>query len=158
MLTIHHKHKHKGANNHHITASFNTPSSYSVSSHIFVPIKELDQNYKQTLVDAASIITEKIPLHTMSRQNNSLNSTNTEHLKPFDLLNDKHQISHWINEAEVHEQSIIIDNCQLPSSKILNKSNFLSSNNLVQLDTNSVPLEKKILRINHYPNMLADFD
>jgi hypothetical protein len=199
MLTIHHKHKHKRTHNHHTTkTSFDTPLSRSLSSHTSVPIKESVQKYKQTSVDASSLITDEQSIHTTSQRNNNLNSTNTEQLKPSDLLDDKqillfkllassnnasknlHQtenfsphlplydtallsannaqgISSLMNEVEIHHHSPIIDP-QLPSSKDLNKSSLSSSDIRVRMDTNSTSLKKKVTRINHYPNMLADFD
>jgi len=199
MLTIHHKHKHQRTHNHHTTTtSFDTPLPRSLSSHTSVPIKESIQKYKQTSVDASSLITDEQSAHTASRHNSNLNSTNTEQLKRFDLLDDKqmllfkllsssdnttkhlHQtenlslrvsphdtnlfsenneqrISRLMNEVEIHEDSLITA-AQLPSSKDLNKSTLSSSDNHIQMDTNSTSLKKKVTRINHYPNMLADFD
>jgi hypothetical protein len=112
----------------------------------------------------------------MSQQNINLNSANAE---PFDLLSDQQmllfkllvstdnvpehldgtaslssnneqQISRSINDINTREHSIV-DNHQLPSSKD-------SNDGLVRINTNSMTLNKKVTRIKHYPNMLADFD
>lgn len=71
----------------------------------------------------------------------------SEHLSnpSFQLpLHNAHQISRSMDEIEVHEDSI-----QDGIDKLQHR---------VQSNANSIPLKKKILRINYYPNMLADFD
>ncbi len=165
VLTIQHKHKHKRSanhyhrqHNHYTTTSFETLSSGSLSSHNSVPIKESVLKYKQTSVDI-------IPADTESQQtvNSNLVITN-EQIPLFKLLtsssdNIKHlpsiaSFSFQPPEVEIHEYPIV----DKLSSNDLNKSNSSSSNNSVYLNTNSLPLEKKTLRINHYPNMLVDFD
>lgn len=126
-------------------------------------------------VDASSIMTSEKSSHITSQQNINLNSANAE---PFDLLNDqqmllfkllvstdnvpKHlyataslssnneqQISRSMNDINMREHSIV-DNHQLPSSKD-------SNDGLIRINTNSMTLNKKVTRIKHYPNMLADF-
>jgi hypothetical protein len=57
-----------------------------------------------------------------------------------------------------HIENPITDDNQSPSSSDLTKLILPSSENRVHPNINSIPLGKKILRINHYPNMLADFD
>ncbi|CAF3131613.1 unnamed protein product [Rotaria sp. Silwood2] len=160
-LPIHHKHKHKSVYNHHTTTSFDTPSSSSLSSNTFVPTKEFIQKYRQTSV-----------------KDNSLNSTNTKPIKSVDKAakhyqqietpsvesslhnaelscsNNQNQVSCLRNEFELNKHSTV-DNYQLSSSKDLNKPNILLNNNQVPLNPN---LFSKNITINHYPNMLADFD
>ncbi|CAF3752565.1 unnamed protein product [Rotaria sordida] len=177
-LPIHHKHKHRNVYNHHTTTSFDTPSSSSLSSNMSASTKELIQNYKQTSIENNNLnstktkqikssdhLTQeqmlvfkrmkssdktakhyhqiKIPSVELSLHDRTISSTNSQH-----------QISCLRNEIEMNQDSIA-DNHQLSSSKDLNKSNILLNNNQVRSNTNSI---SKNIRINHYPNMLADFD
>jgi len=85
----------------------------------------------------------------------------SSHLSLYDAtllsVNNEQQISRMMNEVEMHQHSLVGDP-PFSSSKDLNKSNLSSNDNPVRMDTNSTPLTKKVTRINHYPNMLADFD
>ncbi|CAF3428616.1 unnamed protein product [Rotaria sp. Silwood1] len=140
-LAIHHKHKHNSFYNHHTTTSFNTPSSTSLSSHTLnsTDTKQIEsfdkaaKHYHQTKTDSV-----ELSLHDAE-----ISSTNNQH-----------QISCLQNEMEPNKH-LTIDNHQVSSSKDFNKSNMSSSNDQIRLNTNSI---SKNIRINHYPNMLADFD
>jgi hypothetical protein len=62
-----------------------------------------------------------------------------------------------MNEVARDEHSII-DDYQLASLQDLNQCIVSSHDNRLCMNTDSIPLKKKVTRINHYPNMLADFD
>jgi hypothetical protein len=70
---------------------------------------------------------------------------------------DEQQISRLMNEVARDEHSII-DDYQLASLQDLNQCIVSSHDNRLCMNTDSIPLKKKVTRINHYPNMLADFD
>lgn len=71
--------------------------------------------------------------------------------------NNEQQISRLMNEVTRHEHSMIPD-YQLASLQDLKQCIVSSHDNRIFMDMNSTPLKKKVTRINHYPNMLADFD
>ncbi|CAF3626223.1 unnamed protein product [Rotaria socialis] len=143
ILSVDHKYKHEKVYNHqHTTTSYDTSSSSSSSSHMFVPIKEsIEQN-----ITLKSTNTEQLKLP---------NHVNDEQIRLLNLMtkfNENAQYSHPIETLSTKRT--------LHDVKILSANNdqLLSPNdNQVHLSTDPIPLKKKNIRINHYPNMLADF-
>ncbi|CAF3613825.1 unnamed protein product [Rotaria socialis] len=144
ILSVDHKYKHGKVYNHqHTTTSYDTSSSSSSSSsHMFVPIKEsIEQN-----ITLKSTNTEQLKLP---------NHVNDEQIRLLNLMtkfNENAQYSHPIETLSTKRT--------LHDVKILSANNdqLLSPNdNQVHLSTDPIPLKKKNIRINHYPNMLADF-
>lgn len=120
-----------------------------------IPIKESVQKSKQISVDTSSVIMDKQSAQTTSIQNNNFNSTDSEQLKPTYVFNDKQMLLSKLFASA--------DN--FSSQRALHSTTVLSANNehllvdsSVQMNKNSILSSKKATRINHYPNMLADFD
>ncbi len=172
MLTIHHKYKHKRAHNHqHTTTNFGTRVSRSLpSSHPpTVPNKDSLQQNKYMLVDTPSMITNKNSEHKPYRQNST---NNAEQTKASDLFNDKQMLLFKLlsssDNATKHPHKTVLvssnnehsieDDYQLTSFQDSKKSIVSSNENCVRMKPHSTSLTKKTTRINHYPNMLADFD
>ena len=152
-----------------------------------VPIKESFRKSKRVSIDALSVISNEKSIRTPSQQNISWNSMKIEESDSLsdkqtllfkllsssdDIINDLHEnenssvqqsssneqeISHLINEGTMCGQSTV-DDQKLALSKDLEKQIISSNENGIRMDTDLTPSKKKVTRINHYPNMLADFD
>ncbi|CAF0909588.1 unnamed protein product [Adineta steineri] len=161
VLTIQHKHKHKRSpvhqkHDHHIIKNFDTLSTRSSSSHSSVPINKLHiDKYKQNSGNASSIITD-----IASTSTKSSNSINVEQSKLNDLLTDEQMLLFKLFASSDNAVKYLSQN-QFPTDT---EYQSLSSNDLEKMSLSLTEnrlkpsLEKKTLRFNHYPNMLADFD
>jgi hypothetical protein len=70
---------------------------------------------------------------------------------------NEQQIVPLINDVTRNEHSIV-DKYQLTSFQHVNECIASSHDNNHYINASIIPLKKKVTRINHYPNMLADFD
>ncbi|CAF1148857.1 unnamed protein product [Adineta steineri] len=159
VLTIQHKHKRSSVHqkhDHHIIKNFDTLSTHSSSSQTSVPINKLHiDRYKQNSGNASSIITD-----IASTSTKSSNSINVERSKLNDLFTDEQILLFKLFASSDNAVKYLSQN-QLPTD---NEDQSLSSNDLEKMNLSLIEnrlksnFEKKTLRFNHYPNMLADFD
>ncbi|UJR26220.1 hypothetical protein I4U23_007563 [Adineta vaga] len=149
ILTIHHKHKHKKTHRHnrHNSTNFDISSL----SHMSIPKnKHISLNASPNLLkdnNLNSITTEQSNLTDLLTREQILPTTQTEN-SSFQLL-PKNEDTSSIHHDEQQESASISENNHQSSFTL----SISSDKNSIQSNS-----KKKILQINHYPNMLADFD
>ncbi|CAM4756031.1 unnamed protein product [Rotaria magnacalcarata] len=141
IQSVDHKYKHRKVYSHHYTSAICDRSSSS-SSHTFVPIKEsIEQN-----ITLKSTNTEQFKLP---------NHVNNEQIRLLNLMTNFHENAQYSHSIETLSTKRTLHDVKILSA---NNDQLLSLNDhQVHLSTDPVPLKKKNIRINHYPNMLADF-
>jgi hypothetical protein len=131
------------------------PKSRQYNSSNSVKTEEVERsNSSDSLTDKRLALSDNTTEHHHPVENPSFELSRTNATVSF--ANNEYHITDSINEVEQSAS----DNKQLHLSKESNKINLSRNNTGESKDSNInlIGLEKKILRINHYPNMLADFD
>ena len=146
VLTIHHRYKHKRSGTHHTTTSIEK----SVLSN------------DQPLDTSRTIMKEK-STNNSSRQN-STPKKESKASELFKLLSssdnatkhrDEEADSSFEETLDDTEFSYRNDEMEMTNDDQLNP---LTKSERELASSNDLPLKKNMARINHYPNMLADFD